>query len=496
VDPVLSSTLDIENLCQEQEPKKAAAINDERRHFTEADDEEDAPTVTVVAAADLSKEELPLPLSYYFPVPAVVVPPVAGGGEDQDTTTTISSTKPSSSSTAFSNVARRAHCFPSTTAEQPEKEETKSCAGSSKLTRQEFEALDDANKVLSSTANSESASSPLADRMVDERDDNLLEPPDDTTDLVLPKKATDSPPSPDDINLLLMMNPAAGSSSPPPSQQEHLLAKKAETLMKPNFASSAAPVVPKRVRHFQQHNYHDHSRNGIIIAATTNKSNKMIESTSTPSMMSRSATISKILATTTQSSCRPQLAPSSAPLTRPRRVGARLVTSENDEEQKQQEPHSQQTKGARRGPRGGVMVPFPDKLHHMLANVEQFGLSHIVSWQPHGRCFVVRDTKEFVLKILPIYFKQSKFTSFQRQLNLYGFRRLGSGPDRGGYYHELFLRGMPLLYKSMLRVRIKGRTKASCDPSTEPNFYAMPPIVAAITDSSSNDHNMKRVDGK
>ena len=34
----------------------------------------------------------------------------------------------------------------------------------------------------------------------------------------------------------------------------------------------------------------------------------------------------------------------------------------------------------RKGPRGGVTVPFPTKLHVMLSKVEDDGLSQIVSW--------------------------------------------------------------------------------------------------------------------
>lgn len=43
---------------------------------------------------------------------------------------------------------------------------------------------------------------------------------------------------------------------------------------------------------------------------------------------------------------------------------------------------------------------FPSKLHFMLSELESDGLSHIVSWQPHGRCFAVHRTDEFVEKIL------------------------------------------------------------------------------------------------
>jgi hypothetical protein len=65
-------------------------------------------------------------------------------------------------------------------------------------------------------------------------------------------------------------------------------------------------------------------------------------------------------------------------------------------------------------------------------------------------------------------------TSFQRQLNLYGFLRLTSPRDRGGYYHELFLRGRDDLAKIMLRTRVKGNgIKGGAAPSVEPDFYKM-----------------------
>jgi hypothetical protein len=44
---------------------------------------------------------------------------------------------------------------------------------------------------------------------------------------------------------------------------------------------------------------------------------------------------------------------------------------------------------------------FPVKMHYMLAELEQDGLDHIVSWQPHGRAFVVHNQAEFVRTILP-----------------------------------------------------------------------------------------------
>ena len=58
--------------------------------------------------------------------------------------------------------------------------------------------------------------------------------------------------------------------------------------------------------------------------------------------------------------------------------------------------------GSRRGgARGGVMDPFPARLYLMLSEADQGGFEHIVSWQPHGRCFIVHKPKQFVEDVMP-----------------------------------------------------------------------------------------------
>ncbi|CAN0219036.1 unnamed protein product, partial [Hapterophycus canaliculatus] len=39
------------------------------------------------------------------------------------------------------------------------------------------------------------------------------------------------------------------------------------------------------------------------------------------------------------------------------------------------------------------------------------------------------------------YFRHNKFSSFRRQLNLYGYRKVIKGPDAGAYMHPSFQRG-------------------------------------------------------
>ncbi|GAX16311.1 hypothetical protein FisN_35Hh010 [Fistulifera solaris] len=144
--------------------------------------------------------------------------------------------------------------------------------------------------------------------------------------------------------------------------------------------------------------------------------------------------------------------------------------------------------------RGGVAVPFPNKLHAVLDQVEADGLSHVISWQPHGRCFVIHNPQEFVEYVMPRYFRQSKLTSFQRQLNLYGFSRLTRGPDAGGYYHELFLRGKVNLCSRMQRTKVKGTMfKAASSPENEPDFYTMAPV--RVTPQHSDEEGSYGTDG-
>jgi hypothetical protein len=84
------------------------------------------------------------------------------------------------------------------------------------------------------------------------------------------------------------------------------------------------------------------------------------------------------------------------------------------------------------------MMTFPFKLYEMLQDVDKGGVHHsstrmplVVSWRHHGNAFTVHEPEIFVKKIMPHYFNQSKYKSFQRQLNLYGFVCIPRGEDKG-----------------------------------------------------------------
>ena len=77
------------------------------------------------------------------------------------------------------------------------------------------------------------------------------------------------------------------------------------------------------------------------------------------------------------------------------------------------------------------VVPFPWRLHQMLEAIEEAGNAPIVSWLPDGHHFQVHHPQLFVVNVIPKFFKQKSYKSFQRQLHLYGFQRETDGPNRG-----------------------------------------------------------------
>ena len=63
---------------------------------------------------------------------------------------------------------------------------------------------------------------------------------------------------------------------------------------------------------------------------------------------------------------------------------------------------------------------FPSKLYEILSNPEY---SHIISWLPHGKSWKVHNNKDFEMKVMPKYFVMTKWSSFARQVNGWGFSR-------------------------------------------------------------------------
>ncbi|XP_018598591.1 heat shock factor protein 1 [Scleropages formosus] len=66
----------------------------------------------------------------------------------------------------------------------------------------------------------------------------------------------------------------------------------------------------------------------------------------------------------------------------------------------------------------------PAFLSKLWTLVEDHSTNDLICWSQNGCSFLVCDEQRFSKEILPLYFKHSNMTSFVRQLNMYGFRKV------------------------------------------------------------------------
>mmetsp|Transcript_24371 Transcript_24371/g.36156 ORF Transcript_24371/g.36156 Transcript_24371/m.36156 type:complete len:405 (+) Transcript_24371:216-1430(+) len=69
---------------------------------------------------------------------------------------------------------------------------------------------------------------------------------------------------------------------------------------------------------------------------------------------------------------------------------------------------------------------FLRKTYHMIDTCD----TNISGWTEDGLSFVVKDPEKFASEIIPQFFRHNNFSSFVRQLNFYGFRKIKTDPIR------------------------------------------------------------------
>ncbi|KAL2556036.1 Heat stress transcription factor B-2a [Forsythia ovata] len=130
-----------------------------------------------------------------------------------------------------------------------------------------------------------------------------------------------------------------------------------------------------------------------------------------------------------------------------------------------------------------VPTPFLTKTYQL---VNDYTIDDIISWNEDGSAFIVWNPTEFARDLLPKYFKHNNFSSFVRQLNTYGFRKVV--PDRWEFSNECFRRGERKLLCDIQRRKIAAPSSTSAAPPSPSTAAELVPSTpqpraASLTDS-------------
>ncbi|TDL26659.1 hypothetical protein BD410DRAFT_882301 [Rickenella mellea] len=168
-------------------------------------------------------------------------------------------------------------------------------------------------------------------------------------------------------------------------------------------------------------------------------------------------------------------------------------SGEHDDQFKPLDSHMSSSAGNMPGmPHGSVNIlgkatgtnNFVTKLYQMINDPKS---AHFISWTELGTSFVVSNVGEFSRSILGSHFKHNNFSSFVRQLNMYGFhkinriqggrqtpraQRTSTDAQTWEFSHHKFLRGRPDLLDEIKRKALEP------DPSIK-HRVELPGEVAA-----------------